>query len=140
MKTLTLAQAMPFVYSTTTVIPALATTQPVQMVLANDSSFDLYSFLAVTDQDPMLKADTGSILPDNFSVLVQNQSNGNYFSLEPLRRGAICGSTVFYALPEARAIRFGPKTQLGFTFTNLVNAQITVQFGLKGYKIFDSLA
>lgn len=135
----TLASAMPFFYSFTLALAANATSAAQQLVLAQDSAFDLYAFLAATDQDPMLKSDTVPIMPDNFSVLIQNQSGGNFFSLEPLRRSLICGTTAFYTLAEARAIRFPRKTQLSFVLNNLVAVPITVQFGLKGYKIFDSL-
>lgn len=136
-----MSQAMPYTYSLTFNAIAGGATAAAQLILDNDSLFDFYSWVAATDQDPVVKnTDVGAILPDNFSALIQNQSSGRYFSPEPLRRSMFAGTSVAYALREARAIRFDRKTQLNFQVTNLLpGTAITVQIGLKGYKIFDSL-
>lgn len=136
------ADAIQFTYSLTFNAIAGAASLQQPLILDGDSSFDLYAILAATDQDPAVKnTDVGAILPDNFTAMVQLQSTGRNWSSEPLRRSLLCGSTAAYALREARAIRFPPKTQFYITVLNLLPATpLTVQFAFRGYKILGNSA
>lgn len=130
---------MPFTYSFTFNLNANAAGNQI-LVLDNDSEFDLYAITAATDQDGTLTAAVGPVqLPENFSLLLTNQTTGRAMSSELLRRGNVCGNSFTNVLPEGRPIRFPRKTQLQMQILNLVAVPIVVQVAFKGYKVFNSL-
>lgn len=134
-----LGTQQPFIYSQTFNLTANAASSQL-LILDNDSDFDLLAITAATDQDGTLTAATGPAqLPENFTLLITNQSTGRQFSNEPLRRGNLCGNAFAFVLPEGRPIRFQRKTQLQLQIQNLVAVAIVVQVAFKGYKILGTL-
>ncbi len=110
------------------------------LILDNDSEFDLFALTATTDQDGTLTAATGPTqLPENFSLIIQNQTTARQFMNGLVNRGNICGVQFTNLVPEGARIRFPRKNQFSITVQNLVAITINVQICLKGYKVYSQI-
>jgi hypothetical protein len=121
-------QLLPFSYVVNAVLPASGSVTQT-LVLGQDSDFVLYGFEAATSEDAV----TNSQKPDNFTVLIEDQSTGKALSSEPLRRSLVAGNALNNFVAES-AVRWPRANQFRFTFTNLTAQTLTVQFVMKGYK------
>lgn len=136
----TISKAAPQYYAVTVALAAAigAAANPM-LIMDDDGEFLLHSFLAWTNQDAALTANTQGQLPDNFTVRVQIQSGGRYLMSEPVHRSIICGVGNKFLGPEMLPIRFPKKTQLLFEFANTTAVATNLQFVLRGYKMFQGL-
>jgi hypothetical protein len=132
---------IPFIYSIKTdAIGSLGSTS-VTLVLGIDSEFELYGFEASTNQDiadinaaPQAAA---TAQPNVFNVFITDTSTGRNFMTQPVSRALICSNSTQNFTPEGVRIRFPRQEQFQFDFNNLTTNSLTIQFALRGYKIFN---
>lgn len=130
---------IPFIYSVKTdTIGGLGSTS-VTLVLGIDSEFELYGFEASTNQDINLAspATAATSQPNVFSVFITDTSTGRNFMTQPVGRALICSNSTQNFTPEGVRIRFPRQEQFQFDFVNLTGSDLTIQFALRGYKIFN---
>jgi hypothetical protein len=129
---------IPFIYSVSITLAASASGSKT-LVLGIDSEFELYGFEARTNQDIDLAApNTAAVTqPDVFTIFITDTSTGRNFFTEPVGRALICSNSTQNFTPEGVRIRFPRQEQFQFDFVNLTTNSLTIQFGLRGYKIFN---
>jgi hypothetical protein len=131
---------IPFIYSVSIGLTASGSGSRT-LVLGIDSEFELYGFEASTNQDiadintaPQAAA---TAQPNVFSVFITDTSTGRNLMTEPVGRALICSNSSQNFTPEGVRIRFPRQEQFQFDFVNLTTNSLTIQFGLRGYKIFN---
>jgi hypothetical protein len=129
---------IPFIYSVSIDLAASASGSRT-LVLGIDSEFELYGFEARTNQDIDLTAPRTAAVtqPDVFTIFITDTSTGRNFFTEPVGRALICSNSTQNFTPEGVRIRFPRQEQFQFDFVNLTTNSLTIQFGLRGYKIFN---
>lgn len=123
-------QMLPYEY----LVPAQAFTALGQagtqtLVLDTASDFLFYGYLASTLQD------AGSSVPNTFTVYIKNNTTGIDLTGGYVPQ-AVIAPPASYFLEEKVPIRFPRQTQLIFNFLNTFNGSNTINFILKGYKIY----
>jgi len=129
---------IPFIYSVSIALAGNASGSKT-LVLGIDSEFELYGFEARTNQDidltnPRVAATSQ---PDVFTIFITDTSTGRNFFTEPIGRSLIASNSTQNFTPEGVRIRFPRQEQFQFDFVNLTAAALTIQFGFRGYKIFN---
>ena len=133
---------IPFIYSVSITLAAAASGSRT-LVLGIDSEFELYGFEARTSADILSTTPANARLgvisqPDVFTIFITDTSTGRNLSTEPLGRSLICSNSTQNFTPEGMRIRFPRQEQFQFDFVNLLPADaLTIQFGFRGYKIFN---
>lgn len=127
---------IPFSYVHTSGSTAIVANGNVQntLTMAADCSFELLAILGSCSED----ADT-DIMPNNFSVLITDQSTGRNLASARVPQRCMAGSTNNGNLPEKYPIRFPASCILAFDFLNLTGNSNTVTIVLKGYKIYGTI-
>lgn len=110
------------------------------LLFDNDTDFLLYAFTAASSLDASSDANTQGQLPNNFSLLINEQSSARNWSSESLQRSNLCGNFLKFLSPQASRLLIPRKTQFLLTFTNLVAVANTVQFCFVGQKVNSALA
>jgi hypothetical protein len=130
---------IPFLYSVTAENIAANGSTSKTLVLGIDSEFELYGFEASTDQDIDLAdpAAAATSQPNVFNVFITDTSTGRNLMSEPIGRALICSNSTQNFTPEGVRIRFPRQEQFQFDFNNLTANPLTIQFALRGYKIFN---
>jgi hypothetical protein len=95
-----------------------------------DSKFEWHWCFASTDQD----GDT-DIMPNNFSVLITDNSTGNKMSNARVPQRILCGPANGGFRRMARPILFAPLSTLEFDFLNLSGTNLNIVLELGGYKV-----
>ena len=133
---------IPFIYSVSITLAAAGAGSRT-LVLGIDSEFELYGFEARTSADvdltdPATAQATATSQPDVFTIFITDTSTGRNFFTEPVGRSLICSNSTQNFTPEGVRIRFPRQEQFQFDFVNLLPADaLTIQFGFRGYKIFN---
>ena len=129
---------IPFIYSVSITLGANAAGSRT-LVLGIDSEFELYGFEARTNQDIDLTAPRTGVVsqPDVFTIFITDTSTGRNFFTEPVGRSLIASNSTQNFTPEGVRIRFPRQEQFQLDFNNLTAAELRIQFGFRGYKIFN---
>jgi len=101
--------------------------------MAADSAFELLRMLGISSLD-----NPTDIAPNNFSVQLIDQSTGQQLTSGQVPQAMYCTRSYQWGNDEKYAIQFPAQSIVIGSFVNLQNAQITINFGLKGYKIFQA--
>lgn len=124
---------IPFTYIVTGTVGANAAVQST-LTMAADSSFELLCFMGSCTQD----ADT-DVMPNNFSVQIQDQSTGRYLSNARVPQRNLAGNTGNgWGAVEKYPIRFPASCVMVFDFLDLSTAGSTITMSLKGYKLYNT--
>lgn len=99
------------------------------LVLDTASDFLFYGYLSSTSQDAGLSA------PNTFTVYIKNNTTGIDLTGGFVPQ-AVIAPPASYFLEEKVPIRFPRQTQLIFNFTNTFSGALSINFILKGYKIY----
>lgn len=121
---------LPFIYAVSSGAIAANSQTVTNLTLNQDSVFELHHFLGRTSAD--LANDPH---PNNFSVLIKDSGTGRELMNRAIGQNLVCGPQN-ESIREYRPVQFSPGTILEFTFINLTGVQITVEFAMKGYKLF----
>jgi hypothetical protein len=129
---------IPFIYSVSIALAGNASGSKT-LVLGIDSEFELYGFEARTNQDIDLTNPRAAATsqPDVFTIFITDTSTGRNFFTEPVGRSLIASNSTQNFTPEGVRIRFPRQEQFQFDFVNLSASALTIQFGFRGYKIFN---
>jgi hypothetical protein len=131
---------IPFIYSVQITLAGNASGSKT-LVLGIDSEFELYGFEASTTLDiadiNSSQSTPATTQPNVFTIFITDTSTGRNFMTEPVGRALICSNSTQNFTPEGVRIRFPRQEQFQFDFLNLTNDSMTIQFGLRGYKIFN---
>lgn len=126
---------LPFHYLVTVTLTS-GSSQAVNLTTQTDSWFQLTTLLGSTTVDCTRSdgaAVTNPFSPNNFSVLITDQSTGRNLSNVRIPQ-RIISPFQGYRLPEA--IMFPPNTTLLFDFLDLSAGNNVVSLVLAGYKVF----
>jgi hypothetical protein len=122
---------LPFTYLfPAIVIPALGQVQQ-NLQMASDSYFELLRYVGISSAD-----NPTDYAPNNFSVQLTDQSTGKQMMSGQVPQAMAITRSYQFGNDEKYPIQFPAQTIVVGTFINLTNSQLTVTFGLKGYKIF----
>jgi hypothetical protein len=124
---------IPFSYiATIKAIPGMAT-QATVIQMASDSTFELLRMMAISSADV-----PANYFQNNFSVQLTDQSTGRQLSQDFIPQSCFVTNQYQFGGDEKYPILFPAQGIINLNFTNLTNAALTVNFVLKGYKIFQT--
>lgn len=122
---------IPYIYMITPLPLAANASGEVNINLADDSFFALTDFIASTS------ADSTATVPNNFTVRIRDETTGREFSNVPLPQAVVGNRIANTGLREQVFPVFPRLNTFNFQFLNLTGNTITINFGLKGYKVFN---
>lgn len=125
---------VPFSYIGTITLAAAAGSNTV-IQMASDSTFELVRFLGLSSADVPT-----NYWNNNFTVQLTDQSTGRLLSAAPIPQCLFVTNAYQFGNDEKYPIMWPAQAIINLAFVNLTNAQLTVNFVLKGYKIFATTA
>lgn len=122
---------VPFTYMITLVniAPGVPANQPI--IMAADSVFELLRIVCVTSAD-----NPTDFAPNNCSIQLTDGSTGQLLSSAAVPQAMFVTRSYQYGNDEKYPIQFPALAQVQVTINNLLLVNLTVNFGLRGYKIF----
>ncbi len=122
---------VPFTYMITilNIAPGVPANQPI--IMAADSVFELLRMVAVTSAD-----NPTDFAPNNCSIQLTDGSTGQLLSSAAVPQAMFVTRSYQYGNDEKYPIQFPALAQVQVTINNLLLVNLSVNFGLRGYKIF----
>lgn len=121
---------LPFIYLVDITLAANAIGSA-SLVLAADSTFELVSFDAVTDN----AAAATDFTPNYFSVQITDSGTGRSLQSTKSQQAILCGNA-FRGRFQRNQVMFSPLSNILFEFQNLTADSLGIQLGLVGFKHF----